>query len=82
MAPDRPMRGVSSFVLGIATIFDLTGVAVFRLLRHGQRNPPRRPAQRNLDACAFTAAAAEIQSAYQEVMMRAGDDTGGVTLPA
>jgi hypothetical protein len=82
MLPDQPIRRVPSFVLGIATIFDLTGVAVFRLLHHSQRNPPRKPAQRNLDAGAFAAAAAEIQSAYREAMMHAGDNTGGVTLTA
>jgi hypothetical protein len=68
-------------MLGIAAIFDLTGVAVFRLLRNSLPGAAG-PAQRSLDAGAFAAATAEIQSAYREVMMHAGDDTGGVTLTA
>lgn len=68
-------------MLGIAAIFDLTGVAVFRLLRNSLPGAAG-PAQRILDPSAFAAATAEIQSAYREVMMHAGDDTGGVTLTA
>lgn len=81
MLPDRPIRRVPSFMLGIAAIFDLTGVAVFRRLRTSLPGAAR-PAQRSLAAGAFAAATAEIQSAYREVMMHAGDSTGGVTLTA
>jgi hypothetical protein len=102
MLPYRSVRRASGFLLGIVTIFDLTGVAVFRLARNSlpdiarpsagpqrpvqQRAQPRRQrwqdSPQHLDATEFALAAAEIQSAYREVMMHAGDGRGGVTLTA
>ncbi len=88
MLPDRPIRRVTSRKLGIAAIFDLTGTAVFRLLRDSLPTGRTRHSQavraRRGDRAdgAFAAATAEIQSAYHEVMMQADDNTGGVTLPA
>ena len=82
MLPDRPMRRVSSVILGIAAIFDLTGAAVFRLLRHGLPEPSELArSQPGRDAEPFRSAAGQIQSAYREAIMHARNP-GGVTLPA
>jgi hypothetical protein len=69
-------------MLGITAIFDLTGAAVFRMLRHGLPGPSELARwQPGRDAEPFRSAAGQIQSAYREAIMHARNP-GGVTLPA
>ncbi len=86
MLPDRPSRRVTSLILGIAAIFDLTGAVVFRLLRRGLPAAARPasgqqgPAQQTPRAGALAAAAGQIQSAYREAVLHGrGQEGPGTT---
>lgn len=82
MLPDRPIRRVSSVILGIAAIFDLTGAVVFRLLRRGlpaaagPASGQQDRGQQTLRAGALAASAASIQSAYREAVLHGRGQDG------
>jgi hypothetical protein len=98
MPTEGSARRVLSLRLGISSIFDLTGAAIFRLVRPTLPDPP--PAGSRPDP--FSAAMDTIMAAHREVVGRARDqrevtmqkppdpsevvmqtpDTTGVTLPA
>jgi hypothetical protein len=81
MLTDRPARGVSGFMLGIAAVFDITGAAAFRMLRQALPGTAGdSPGKQGSESGAFESATAVIQSAYRETIMLAR--IAGVTLAA
>jgi hypothetical protein len=89
MPEDRSGRRVQSFTLGLSAIFDLTGIAIFRMVRPNLPEPP--PIASRPDP--FRSAMDTIMAAHREVIMRTESvqlthdkkrthDKSGVTLPA
>jgi hypothetical protein len=77
MPSDRSTRRVLSFTMGIASIFDLTGVTVYRIIRPSlPASPPE-----GTDADPFKSAMSTIMAAHQDAVLRAHDESG-VTLTA
>ena len=80
MPTDRSGRlapRVLSFTMGLSAIFDLTGAAIFRVVRPTLPDPP--PVGSRPDP--FRSAMDTIMAAHREVIVRAHDKSG-VTLPA
>jgi hypothetical protein len=77
MPTERSGRRVLSFTMGLSAIFDLTGTAIFRMVRPNLPEPP--PVGSRPDP--FRSAMDTIMAAHREVIMRTHDKTG-VTLPA
>jgi hypothetical protein len=77
MPTDRPGRRVLSFTMGLSAIFDLTGTAIYRMVRPNLPEPP--PVGSRPDP--FRSAMDTIMAAHGEVIMRTHDKSG-VTLPA
>jgi hypothetical protein len=77
MPTNRSTRRVLSFTMGIASIFDLTGATIYRIIRPSlPASPPE-----GSDADPFTSAMSTIMAAHREAVMRAHDESG-VTLTA
>jgi hypothetical protein len=76
MPTDRSGRRVLSFTMGLSAIFDLTGAAIFRVVRPTLPEPP--PIGSRPDP--FRSAMDTIMAAHREVIVRARDESG-VTLP-
>lgn len=77
MPTDRSARRVLSFTMGIASIFDLTGATIYRIIRPSlPASPPE-----GTDADPFKSAMSTIMAAHHDVVMRARDESG-VTLTA
>jgi hypothetical protein len=76
MPTDRSGRRVLSFTMGLSAIFDLTGAAIFRVVRPTLPEPP--PIGSRPDP--FRSAMDTIMAAHREVIVRAHDKSG-VTLP-
>jgi hypothetical protein len=63
--------------MGVASIFDLTGVTVYRIIRPSlPASPPE-----GTDADPFKSAMSTIMAAHQDAVLRAHDESG-VTLTA
>jgi hypothetical protein len=77
MPTDRSGRRVLSFTMGLSAIFDLTGVAIYRMVRPNLPEPP--PIGSRPDP--FRSAMDTIMAAHREVIMHTHDKSG-VTLPA
>jgi hypothetical protein len=77
MPTDRSGRRVLSFTMGLSAIFDLTGAAIYRMVRPNLPEPP--PIGSRPDP--FRSAMDTIMAAHREVIMRTHDKSG-VTLPA
>jgi hypothetical protein len=77
MPTDRSGRRVLSFTMGLSSIFDLTGVAIYRMVRPNLPEPP--PIGSRPDP--FRSAMDTIMAAHREVIMHTHDKSG-VTLPA
>jgi hypothetical protein len=67
--PRLTPRGVLSFVMGIAAIFDLTGATVYRTMR--EVLPPAPPQEDGADP--FRAAMRTIMTSYHDAMVAADD---------
>ena len=78
MPTDRSGRRVLSFTLGLSAVFDLTGAAIFRVVRPRMPEPP--PIGSRPDP--FRSAMDTIMAAHREVMMRTQNNKTGVTLAA
>jgi hypothetical protein len=77
MPTQRSGRRVLAFKMGMSAIFDLTGAAIFRVVRQVLPEPP--PPGSRPDP--FRSAMDTIMAAHREVAVRARDKSG-VTLPA
>jgi hypothetical protein len=71
-------RRVLAFAMGIAGIFDLTGITVYRTMRGVL---PPAPVPRDDDSDPFRAAMGTILSAHHDAMVSDHDESG-VALPA
>jgi hypothetical protein len=71
-------RGVLAFVMGIAAIFDLTGVTVYRTMRGVL---PPAPPRDDDGSDPFRAAMHAIVSSHHDAMVTASDESGAA-LPA
>jgi hypothetical protein len=71
MPSDASARRVLSFTMGIASIFDLTGATIYRLVR------PCLPASQETgtDADPFSSALSTIVAAHRDAVLRAPDTT-------
>jgi hypothetical protein len=72
MPTDRSARRVLSIAMGIAAIFDLTGMTVYRTMRPVL--PPTPPRQDDQDP--FLSAMSTIMTAHREAVGRAHDESG------
>ena len=77
MPTDRSGRRVLSFTMGLSAIFDLTGAAIYRMVRPNLPEPP--PIGSRPDP--FRSAMDTIMAAHREVMGRTRDQSD-LTLPA
>jgi hypothetical protein len=77
MPTDRSGRRVQSFTMGLSAIFDLTGTAIYRMVRSNLPEPPPIGARPD----PFQSAMDTIMAAHREVIMRTHHKSG-VTLPA
>ncbi len=77
MPTDRSTRRVLSLTMGIASIFDLTGATIYRIIRPSL---PATPPE-GTDADPFRSAMSTIMAAHHDAVLRAHDESG-VTLPA
>jgi hypothetical protein len=76
MPTDRSARRVLSIAMGIAAIFDLTGMTVYRTMRPVL--PPSPPQADDQDP--FGSAMSTIMSAHREAAGRARDESGETLL--
>jgi hypothetical protein len=70
-------RRVLAFTMGISAIFDVTGAAVFRLVRRSLPDPPDPRSRPD----PFLAAMDTIMAAYREVAPQARGSGGGEAAP-
>ncbi len=73
MPTDRSARRVLSIGMGIAAIFDLTGMTVYETMRPVL--PPSPPRQEDQDD-PFLSAMSTITAAHREAVGRARDESG------
>jgi hypothetical protein len=73
MPTDRSARRVLSITMGIAAIFDLTGMTVYQTMRPVL--PPSPPRQDDRDD-PFLSAMSTITAAHSEAAGRARDESG------
>jgi hypothetical protein len=66
MQTDRSAQRIAAFSLGTAAIFDLTGAAIYRILRRALPAPPPESA-----AGAFRESAATLREARREAVAAA-----------
>ena len=72
MPTDRSARRILAIAMGIAAIFDLTGMTVYRTMRPVLPPSPPRPD----DQDPFGSAMSTIMSVYGEAAGRARDESG------